>query len=408
MRRSSSRSSTSRRGCGRRRTRPSAATSSARPSPCRANLAKADSLAKEAVAAQVGDRTQALFRLLLALRDDLLGRHEQALTQLKQTAGELTSWGERGEGKEILYYLMARQALFLKRYDEAEGFATQALASNPAYPRAYVVLGGVGVRRAQELSVFQSLAEAGPLDQADAAYAKAVELATAADDRRMELIARLGMAGGHVTRGNLLFGLNTPEDDPEAARWLEQVVAETRPLLAPLEEIKQYRLLAQANSYLGIAAWRLAALAERQNDAWTRAWVLHPGAGCAGRVRGSGQTLARGSDAGRNHHRGILHARQTGSPQGIEPVVARRSNDATESDSCNALPGAGRPARRRVRRSKQPNALRVKPCCHACGRGTRRGRHAHRAGAGRREAGRAGTDGYCRLEVTRTAGSDRP
>jgi tetratricopeptide (TPR) repeat protein len=231
-----------------------------------ADLAKADSLAKEAVAAQVADRSQGLFRLLLALRDDLLGRHEQALTQLEQTAGELTSWGERGEGKEILYYLLSRQALFLKRYDEAEGFATRALASNPAYPRAYVVLGGVGVRRAQELSAFQSLAEAGPLDQADAAYAKAVELATASDDRRMELIARLGMAGGHVTRGNLLFGLNTPEDDPEAARWLEQVVAETRPLLAPLEEIKQYRLLAQADSYLGIAAWRLAALAERQND----------------------------------------------------------------------------------------------------------------------------------------------
>ncbi len=236
------------------------------PIPVPPNLARADSLAKEAVAAQVGDRSQALFRLLLALRDDLLGRHEQALIQLKQTADELTSWGERGEGKEILYYLMARQTLFLKRYAEAEGLVTQALASNPAYPRAYVVLGGVGVRRAQELPLFQSLAEAGPLDQADAAYTKAVELATAADDRRMELIARLGMAGGHVTRGNLLFGLNTPEDDPEAARWLEQVVAETRPLLAPLDEIRQYRLLAQAYSYLGIAAWRLAALAERQND----------------------------------------------------------------------------------------------------------------------------------------------
>ena len=56
------------------------------PIPVPANLAKADSLAKEAVAAQVGDRSQGLFRLLLALRDDLLGRHEQALIQLKQTA----------------------------------------------------------------------------------------------------------------------------------------------------------------------------------------------------------------------------------------------------------------------------------------------------------------------------------
>ena len=235
------------------------------PIPVPVKLTTADTLAKEAVAAQVSDRTQALFGLLLALRDDLLGRHEQALTQLKETAAELKSWGERGEGKEILYYLMARQALFLKRYAEAEAFATQALASNPVYPRAHVVLGGVGVRRAQEEPVFQSLAESGPLDQADAAYTRAVELATASDDRRMELIARVGMASGHVTRGNLLFGLNTPEDDPEAARWLEEVIAETRPLLASLEEIKQYRLLAQANSYLGIAAWRLGALAERQN-----------------------------------------------------------------------------------------------------------------------------------------------
>ncbi len=106
------------------------------PIPVPVKLTAADSLAKEAVAAQVSDRTQALFRLLLALRDDLLGRHEQALTQLKATAGQLTSWSERGEGKEILYYLIARQALFLKRYDEAEAFATQALQSNSDYARA--------------------------------------------------------------------------------------------------------------------------------------------------------------------------------------------------------------------------------------------------------------------------------
>ena len=68
------------------------------------------------------------------------------------TAADLTAWSEQGEGKEILYYLMARQALFLKRYDEAETFSRQALVSNPAYPRALVVLGGVGVRRAQDHS----------------------------------------------------------------------------------------------------------------------------------------------------------------------------------------------------------------------------------------------------------------
>ena len=119
-------------------------------------------------------------------------------------------------------------------------------------------------------------------------------LAAASTDRRMELIARLGVAGGHATRGNTLFGLNTPEDDVEAASWLEQVVAETRPLLAPLEEIKQYRLLAQANSYLGIAYWHLGALAERQGG-WsgTARELLPPGARCAGHVRGTGKTIRR-------------------------------------------------------------------------------------------------------------------
>ena len=176
------------------------------PIPVPIDLVKKDSLAKEAVATQISDRTQALDRLLLALREDLLGRHEQALALLQETEAELTSWAEQGEGKEILYYLMARQALFLKRYDEAEAFARQALASNPAYPRAFVVLGGVGVRRAQDLPVLESLAASGPLDQADAAYARAVELATASDDRRMELIARLGMAGGHITRATSCSG----------------------------------------------------------------------------------------------------------------------------------------------------------------------------------------------------------
>ena len=56
------------------------------PIPVPPNLAKADSLAKEAVAGRVSDRSQGLFRLLLALRDDLLGRHDQALVRLKQDA----------------------------------------------------------------------------------------------------------------------------------------------------------------------------------------------------------------------------------------------------------------------------------------------------------------------------------
>ncbi len=236
------------------------------PIPLPASLRDADTVAREAVAGQVSTRANAIFRLILALRADILGQHEEALTLLRRAEIELKGWGEHGEGKETLYYFIARQALYLQRYDEALAAAQRAQASNPAYPRAYIVLGGVWMQQAQGLPPAERLIPGGLFDQAAQAHTTAADLALAGRDTRMEIIARLALAGVHIAQGIAHYDLNSPAGDAEAIRRLDQAASEVRPLLAPLEEIKQIRLLAQAYSYIGAAHLEQGSLAHRRGD----------------------------------------------------------------------------------------------------------------------------------------------
>ncbi len=231
-----------------------------------ADLVNADSLARQSFADRISLRAEALLRLVGGLQQDLLGEHERALTAFRRAESELERWAAQGEGKETLYYFIARQALFLDRYDEAETAAAQAIAHNPAYPRAYIVLGGSLADRAQVQPPAERLATDGSLDRADDAYAQALALALAGGDTHMELLARLAAAGAYVIRGSAHYELGTVEDDVEAFTWYARVEQEVRPLLAPLAELKQYRLLAQAYTYLGVAALQGGSLAQQDND----------------------------------------------------------------------------------------------------------------------------------------------
>jgi len=236
------------------------------PIPLPASLREADTLAREAVAGRVSTRANAVFRLILALRADILGQHEDALALLRQAEGDLKGWGERGEGKETLYYFIARQALYLRRYDEALAAARRSQASNASYPRAYIVLGGVWLQQAQGLPAAERLRPGGLFEQAEQAQTTATDLAVAGRDTRMEIIARLALAAVHIAQGIAHYDLDTPAGDAEANRRLELAATEVRPLLAPLEEIKQVRLLAQAYSYIGAARLEQGSLAHRHGD----------------------------------------------------------------------------------------------------------------------------------------------
>ena len=91
-----------------------------------------------------------MFWLLLGLRDDLPGEPSEALALARDAERGVGLFAEsRGEGKEHLYYLKGRAALFMNNYTEAEEALQKALAANPDYARAQVALGSVYLDIAQ-------------------------------------------------------------------------------------------------------------------------------------------------------------------------------------------------------------------------------------------------------------------
>lgn len=240
-----------------------------------ADLASADSLAREAAAGQVADRATLLFGTLLGLREDVLGRHDEALALLRTVEGSTPTAAQPGAGGDVLYYFIARETLFLGRNAEAEAAARQALALNPDFARAAIVLGGAHLRSAAALPPAEQLAEGGLLQQAAAAYRQAADLAVASGDTRMELVARLALANADLARGTAYYQLDDSEaGDPAADQVLEQAAASLRLLLAPLEQIQQTRLLGQAYAYLGVARLQQGSLALRAGDSGRAAGLL--------------------------------------------------------------------------------------------------------------------------------------
>jgi tetratricopeptide (TPR) repeat protein len=235
------------------------------------NFDPTDTLAKEALGTRVTNRAIALFWLLLGLREDLLGRSEEALAIFRQAEGELAQWKDQGEGKEILYFFIGRSALFLGRYDEAEEALLKALQIDPSYARAQIVLSGVGFRRVVSLldNPEEPLTEEdmqGAITQVEQAidgYGKGLELAQASHDPLIEIIARMALAAAYRLQGQNYFWLR---EDAEAVRFLDLAIDELAPVLEPLAEAQQHRILAQAYESLGAAYLQKAETLHRRGD----------------------------------------------------------------------------------------------------------------------------------------------
>jgi tetratricopeptide (TPR) repeat protein len=206
----------------------------------------------------LGVRADALVWFTRGLALDLSGRHEDALAvfQEAETEEELSSW-QPNQGRELLYYFMGRQALFLsleqpEYLDEAEAAFKQALIINPAYPRGHIGLGGVYFQRAQHRHLQP---EASPDDvavEADLALALAeFEQAFEQSDSEVEsqtklkAILSLGFAYGLLGEVQLNAG-----DVGRAAQAYTQAVGYTEKAIALLPD-NQHRLLAQAYLSLG-------------------------------------------------------------------------------------------------------------------------------------------------------------
>jgi tetratricopeptide (TPR) repeat protein len=225
-----------------------------------------DPLAAEALATRVQDRSALLFWLMLGLRDDLLGRPADALATLRQAEAQLTTLREQGDGKEHLYYLKGRAALFLDSYDEAEAALQQALASNPGYARAQLALGSVYLDRAQTLQTPEErMQDPGDMEAAVRNYGAALVLARDANEPLTEVIGHLALAGAYRLEAETYKSVASP-DFARAAGLYDQAIGELRLVLDPLDTAQQIRLLAQAYSTLGAAYLQKGQLLEIQGD----------------------------------------------------------------------------------------------------------------------------------------------
>jgi len=228
-----------------------------------------------AVGTNLQTRTAALFYLTAGLTLDLLGRSQSALEILQQAETNLPNWQD-GDGKEILYFFIAREALFLARQklDQASEFqaltqaaedaARRALTIQPGYVRAQVVLGGVYLARAQRLPPAERLLEPSALNLAITNYEQAVALAAQSEDIFLQSVAHLALATALRTQGQAYYLTN---EWVQANQTFDQAIALLATVIQPLTDAKQYRLLAQAYQVQGAAYWQQSDVYRQEGDA---------------------------------------------------------------------------------------------------------------------------------------------
>lgn len=210
---------------------------------------------------QLGGRVDALVWFTRGLVHDLAGDHAEALQTFRQAETTLKNWGDN-QGKDVLYYFIGREALFLSNPDIYDGLASsateqylteaetafkEALDINPNYSRGHIGMGGVYFLQTQQLPPEQRL-ESGQLDLAVDQYQQAIEAALASAETQVELKGRLGLGLAQRLKGDAY--LRTQTFAP-AAPAFDQAITQIEQALALLSP-EQHRLAAQA--YLGLGA----------------------------------------------------------------------------------------------------------------------------------------------------------
>jgi tetratricopeptide (TPR) repeat protein len=219
--------------------------------------------ANVAVAEKLKVRADALFWLTIGLTQQLLGRSDSALETFQQGVQELVDWPE-SDGKEILYFFIGRELLFLDRMDEAEASLREALRIAPDYARAQVALGSVYQRRAQDVAPEKRLEEPRALEQAIEYQRQGLNLALDSGDPLLEVVARIALAKSYRLLGETYDFLDNVE---EASRQYDLAVGEIDQATALLASMRQYRLLAQAYETQGAAYLQQGLLLAAQQQA---------------------------------------------------------------------------------------------------------------------------------------------
>ncbi|MCL4863511.1 MAG: hypothetical protein KJZ93_29165 [Caldilineaceae bacterium] len=207
-------------------------------------------------------RADALFWLTVGLTQAILGRSAEALETFHQAEAALTNWRDE-DGKEILYFFIGREALFLDQLDEAVANFERALALQPNYARAQIALGSALLKRAMATPPAERFAPPSDLEAALRAHEVGLALARQSGEPLMEQLAHLALAKSYRLYGETYAHL---DDDSEARRYLALARQEVATVTAPLTAAGQYRLVAQAYEAEGAAYLQEADILFRQQQ----------------------------------------------------------------------------------------------------------------------------------------------
>jgi hypothetical protein len=177
----------------------------------------------------------------IGLMYDLLGYPGRALPVLQQAKDEIASTGE--EGNEVLWFFIGREAMWLKRDEEAQPAFEQALRLNPNYARARLGLGDIHLNKAYSQSSAERI-QAPDLEQAIAEYQRALE--TAEPSVKVEALYSLGIV--YRLKGETQLNL---ADYPAADSASVTAIKYLSDTLDALKNTEQYRLMAQTYLSLG-------------------------------------------------------------------------------------------------------------------------------------------------------------
>jgi tetratricopeptide (TPR) repeat protein len=219
---------------------------------------------REEVWRELDPLARALAWLTFGLRRETLGEPEAALEAFERAA-------TFAPDSDIVHYFTGQEYIFLAQqvtegveaYEaEAEMALDEALRLNPDNARAQIGLGSVHFLRAQRL-YFEVTAEAfeGDRTAGYAAIQEEAERALEAYDRvagQAEQLEQYGVPVNSIARLGqgatlrLLADVGYRAGDPEAAqRHLDEAKAALETAVAPLEEARDYRLLAHLYQTLG-------------------------------------------------------------------------------------------------------------------------------------------------------------
>jgi len=163
------------------------------------------------------------------------------LPVLQQAKDELASTGQ--EGNPVLWFFIGREALWLKRDEEAQPAFEQAVRLDPNYARARLGLGDIHLNKAYRQSSAERI-QAPDLERAIAEYARALE--TAEPSVKVEALYSLGIV--YRLKGETLLNLADYATADSAFVIATKYLSET---LDALKNTEQYRLLAQTYLSLG-------------------------------------------------------------------------------------------------------------------------------------------------------------